>query len=417
MSARTRQQAARENRQGGDSVEGNSDDEPQTPNVVDAQRSASIAPRPLPSRPTTAQRRPEQEVPHPGQDGPESPSEAQDGPLASDLDEELRRMRQWREDELKKLELAELQAMYIRVAAGDTEALKSPFKPSESSRPSSLSNMAGLPKPDKPQQFAKANRAQYNRWERDCEHYMRRVPQGFSSEEDKVVFGARYISEPLKTLWEAHTMAEKHANPLWEPTWEILKTVMLNSLGSPQERRQYSYECLKRAHQRANQSPTDLLDYMRPHWEELGSSRTPDIMVHEYVAALREDIRKALLLLPGDRRATIPQVEEHANLLYRQKDRSADSKGTQPKERENSAKRGAETAWGSKIPPKSAKQAKTAHNGPKWAKPAPPSSGSFKGRCYKCKEIGHISPNCPNGDKADKATPDPASTGKGQGRR
>jgi hypothetical protein len=65
---------------------------------------------------------------------------------------------------------------------------------------------------------------------------------------------------------------------------------------------------------------------MRPHWEELDSGRILDLMVHEYVAALRDDIRKALLLLSGDCRATIPQVEEHANLLYQQKDCFGDSK-------------------------------------------------------------------------------------------
>jgi hypothetical protein len=243
------------------------------------------------------------------------------------------------------------------------------------------------------------------------------VPQSFRTEEDKVIFGSTYISEPLKTLWEATTAAELHEDPSWVPTWQALKTVMLNSLGSPQERRQYSYECLKRAHQRANQSPTDLLDYMRPHWEELDSGRTPDLMVHEYVAALRDDIRKALLLLPGDRRATIPQVEEHANLLYRQKDRSGDSKPSQPKEEKNLAKRGAETKGGSQKPPKTPRNTKVPTNGPKWTKPSPPTTSVFKGRCYKCGEVGHISTNCPDGDKPDKPATTPTGSGKGQGRK
>ena len=92
---------------------------------------------------------------------------------------------------------------------------------------------------------------------------------------------------------------------------------MLNALGSPQERKQVAYDCLKRAQQRPSQNPTDLLDYMRPLWEELGSSRTPEVQVLEYTAALREDIKKSLLLLPIDRRSTLPQVEEHANLIFR----------------------------------------------------------------------------------------------------
>jgi hypothetical protein len=42
-----------------------------------------------------------------------------------------------------------------------------------------------------------------------------------------------YISEPLKTLWRAYCLVEEVAYPGWIPTWMGLKTVMLNSLGTP----------------------------------------------------------------------------------------------------------------------------------------------------------------------------------------
>ena len=61
---------------------------------------------------------------------------------------------------------------------------------------------------------------------------------------------------------------------------------MLNALGTPSERKQQAYETLKRTHQKPGQSPTDLLDYLRPLWEELGTSQTTELQVLEYISTL-----------------------------------------------------------------------------------------------------------------------------------
>lgn len=165
--------------------------------------------------------------------------------------------------------------------------------------------------------YHKHNRAEYNRWERDCEGYFVQSPSRFQIEARKVEFGVRYVAENLKTLWQAHVASNLHLAPLWTPTWLELKTVMLNALGTPAERRQAAYEALKRCRQRPGQSPTDLLDYMRPLWEELGDFHPEEMKVLEYTAALHDSIHKDLYLIPYDRRTTLPAVEEQANIISR----------------------------------------------------------------------------------------------------
>jgi hypothetical protein len=108
---------------------------------------------------------------------------------------------------------------------------------------------------------------------------------------------------------------------------------MLNSIGTPQERKKMAYDKLKAARQLAGQSPTDLLDYMRPLWEELGPSITPEIQLLEFSAAIRPDIQVELERLPFAIRSTIPMVEEQANIAYRRKAPSRERKEqpTKPK--------------------------------------------------------------------------------------
>lgn len=61
---------------------------------------------------------------------------------------------------------------------------------------------------------------------------------------------------------------------------------MLNTLGTPAKRQQLAYKSLKRCKQRPSQSPFNLLDYMRPLWEELGDFYLEEMKVLEYTAAL-----------------------------------------------------------------------------------------------------------------------------------
>lgn len=189
---------------------------------------------------------------------------AQAEPTDASPSTELEEMRAWlkRTEELEELRaLRELRARY---EAGDLTAIQSLQKVALQTKATLAEPSSNLPRPDPPQLYQKHNRAEYNRWERDCEGYFVQSPTRFIVEARKIDFGLRYVAENLKTLWQAHLASNLRAAPLWTPTWAELKEVMLNALGTPAERRQVAYESLKRCRQRLGQSPTDLLDYMRP---------------------------------------------------------------------------------------------------------------------------------------------------------
>ena len=65
-----------------------------------------------------------------------------------------------------------------------------------------------------------------------------------------------------------------------------------------------AYEQLLKAKQRHGESPTDLLDYLRPIWEELGETLTKKGHLQAFITALRPDIQRGLLLAPQYRRET-----------------------------------------------------------------------------------------------------------------
>ena len=139
---------------------------------------------------------------------------------------------------------------------------------------------------------------------------------------------------------------------------------MLNALGTLVERRQSAYEALRNANQRPNQSPTDLLDYMRPFWEELGNLAPQDIRVVQYIAALREDVQKELYLIEVDRRDTISKIEEHANVIFRRRPPPKKSHDVPPKKNAGRSRRASPDAEGSSKTPKNAKKPRTGRSGP-----------------------------------------------------
>ena len=225
-----------------------------------------------------------------------------------------------------------------------------------------------------------------------------------------------YLSEPLKTLWKAHCTTELQNSPSWQPTWIALKEVMLNALGTPSERKQQAYETLKRTHQKPGQSPTDLLDYLRPLWEELGTSQTTELQVLEYISTLREDIQKDLFLLPVDRRSTLPLVEEHANVIYRRKGGGREHRESTSKKDSSRAEGRTAESEGTSKPRKKYKKAITGHNGPSSHKRGNAKDNDSEKVCFGCGEPGHIKPNCPNPKKDKDYSPNPKE-GKGKGRK
>jgi hypothetical protein len=321
-------------------------------------------------------------------------------PERATMSQELEEMRQWYKETKEREELESLRAMRAQYETGDRTMFQrlngtktNPLIP----RPSS----ANLPKPEPPKVYHKRDRAEYNRWERDCESFFLRAPDNFITEEQKVEFGTRYISETLRALWRSYCETQFRIAPLWAPNWATLKTVMLDSLGTPLERKQQAYEALKRCHQRHGQTPTDLLEYMRPLWEELGLAHSPEMQTLEFMAALNTSIQSDLYLLPSDRRSTLPIIEEQANVIHRRKNRhNGDSRSRKDYQSDQKSRKGHKLQSGSegdsRPPKKKNYQAKSQQRG-NW--PNKPQNGGLDNisptGCYNCGEEGHARRNCP----------------------
>jgi hypothetical protein len=332
---------------------------------------------------------------------PTIPSSANLSQSTTTTQTELEGLQKWYQEAKEREEIQSLRLLKAQYEAGDRSMFaKTSAAPLLGNQPQALS--ASLPRPEPPQTYSKRNRAEYNRWERDCESFFLRSPANFVVEAQKVEFGLRYVSETLKTLWKLHCDANFHRTPLWTPTWANVKQVMLGALGTPAERQQTAFESLKRCRQRSNQSPTDLLDYMRLLWEELGASRTPEVQVLEYITALLPQIQRDLFLLPVDRRDTLPQVEEHANVIYwRHSYLDWNNQPEKPKKQQRSHS-GSEGE--TKTPKKSKKDNKRPFKPKQPKKDADAPNTTFL--CYGCREAGHIRPNCPKaGDKSKLTSP------------
>lgn len=329
-----------------------------------------------------------------GQSVPHRANEGQTSPTLSAVTEELDNLRQWLKEARDREELEELRQIRARYEAGDRTALQ-PTQGIERATAAPRFSSANLPKPEPPHTYSKKNRAQYNRWERDCEGFFLRSPDHFVTEAQRVEFGTRYISEPLKSLWRSYMESQTIQDPTFEPNWANVKQVMLDALGTPLERKQQAYEQLKRCHQSASQSPTDLLDYMRPLWEELGTTQSPDMQALEYFSALQEYIQKDLYLLPPDKRTTIAMIEEQANVIFRRRAR------TTPKAKEEKPKRQHQNNSGSegdrKTPKTTQKAGELAPKTLKWPKrPETAGKSAAKGNitCYRCGKPGHYADRC-----------------------
>ncbi|KAF1365600.1 hypothetical protein EJ07DRAFT_150119 [Lizonia empirigonia] len=213
--------------------------------------------------------------------GAAAANRAQTGPIQDNSLSELEELCAWLKATEEQEELSALREIRRKYDPGDSATILSLQRGVPQARTAPAAPSSNLPRPDPPTTYQKLNRAEFNRWERDCEGFFLQSPANFRTEGQKVDFGLRYISESLKTLWQAHCSSKARDSLSWMPTWVDLKQVMLDALGTPAERRQAAYEALKRCRQRTGDSPTDLLDYLRPLWEELGEFHSPEMQVRK----------------------------------------------------------------------------------------------------------------------------------------
>lgn len=176
-----------------------------------------------------------------------------------------------------------------------------------------------------------------------------------------------------------------------------------------------AYDKIKACRQQAGRTSTDLLDYMRPLWEELGSSVTPEMKMLEYSAALRPDIQAELERLPLSMRATLPMIEEQANIIYRRKTHPREQKDPAPKVKQNRRKDNSGGSEGEVKTPKKAKKKGPSQRWPKRDKPSQTNTAEKPIICYKCGEPGHKVYDCINPAKPGFVPREPmAGKEKGQ---
>jgi hypothetical protein len=365
--------------------------------------------------------------------GPIPPETGQNDADESDTDRQIRELELWEEKQRRQEKLRRLRDRRRRYEEGDHTAIQGdlvtpPVTTTPAIRPTAL-----LPRPDPPEKYEKRDRAQYNRWERDCERYFDQTPQLFELNQQKIDFGERYVAEPLKSLWSAwvrdrntpaaYAMRSNFTGttlppaPLGPPSWKEFKEVMLNALGSKMERRHVAHTALTRRRQKQEESPTELLDALRPLWEELQEEVSEGYKVLQYTSALRRDIQDDLSRAKDEDKGTLVQIEDLANRSWRRLGQNQQYRTGDTKKSTNRAQSKTHDTPGDTRTPKKAKKSQRGRGGPNGAESTKKDNTkvtSFRLQCFKCGEVGHKAKVCTK-EKKSESSPKENQKGKGKG--
>jgi Zinc knuckle len=267
-----------------------------------------------------------------------------------------------------------------------------------------------LPKPQPPTKFAGKGRHEWDKWKKECEKFFIRVPHAFETEAQRTEFAYEHLGDTQQERWDN----VKAAWPVAEQTWERMKEYMLLSLGTEQERKASAFARIKRATQ-GNRTPSDLLQYLRVQWRELGM-QDEEIQILEFKAALSDEIQKRLFYVPGVEYHSLSKMELDAEETYRdiKRESSKSAQKQTPSETKNSRKRSWSAANNPRTHqnrqqqsgPSSSKEDRSKEDRSNPNKEGKPKSDRPGPKCYNCNKIGHIAKNCRAPKKeTEKANP------------
>lgn len=177
-----------------------------------------------------------------------------------------------------------------------------------------------------------------------------------------------------------------------------------------------AYEQLQKAKQLPSQSPTELLDYLRLIWEELGTEYNLQLQVLSYVAALRTEIREDVERLLISMREHLWQVEEQANISHRRLHHQRLNRDNQNKLKEQKRQGNHPKTEGNTKDPKGRKRGKLGQNGSLRNKKFGSGPKKKKIKCFNCREPGHYLNKCKN-EKKPRLDPREEKTGKDKGQK
>jgi hypothetical protein len=185
---------------------------------------------------------------------------------------------------------------------------------------------------------------------------------------------------------------------------------MLRSLGAPEERRIAANDQIKNCKLRHNQSPLDLLDYLRGCWEELGETNEERKKL-DFIGCLSQPLRLHLQSITPDLKRTLADTAFQASTAHR-----AHRKGNSGNLQDNKDTKSTSSSIkreGAQETPRKTKKFRKRGSGSNNASSSSTSTKDAKldVTCYHCGKRGHIKPNCRNLDKP--ATYVPRGTGSG----
>lgn len=337
-------------------------------------------------------------------------------PRTATIAEQLQAMRDWYNLERDKAELARLLEIKRRTDNGDLTALnEDPKVPPRSGMVAAVQSQ-GTPRPKDPTSFSNRDRMQYNCWSRDCEAIFVGAPQSFLAEERKIHFAVRFISEPMRVAWEGSCNEQLHSNPLWLPTWDHLKAVMLNCLGPEAIRRLAAHAALKSLKQAPDQDPNDLHAELHVLWSEMGPTYPEDQKKMDLLGALLPRIQRELLAKDQTQFVTSTALVVAARFQWNKTNSDNLILNKLNPVREERTKSSFDVRAGNSQTRKRVKRTTMGHASPKPPRRGHSGQGGAEKACWNCGKSGHLQKDCRQPEKPKSDLTDSAA-GKGKGRR